>query len=57
MAITPEVFRALKQASEKQIEIMRDILKSVGLDTSAGELPKETPCFLFTKSKVAILNG
>ena len=54
MAITPEVFRALKQASEKQIEIMRDILKSVGLDTSAGELPKETPCFLFTKSQVAI---
>ena len=52
MAITPEVYRLLKQANSARFEILRDLLAQVGIDSTAGSVPSMTACHLLTESDV-----
>ena len=52
MAITPEVYRLLKQANSARFEILRDLLAQVGIDSTAGSVPQMTACRLLTESDV-----
>ncbi|CAG5120576.1 unnamed protein product [Candidula unifasciata] len=44
-----ESFTALKNSNADRLAILRDILASLGIDTSSGTIPALTPCFLLAQ--------
>ena len=54
MAISPEIFAALKQANPNRCAILRDMLSSLGLDTENAAVGKLAPASLFATSEVKI---
>ncbi|BFZ09694.1 hypothetical protein BsWGS_12734 [Bradybaena similaris] len=44
-----ESFTALKNSNTDRLAVLRDILNSLGIDTSSGNIPPLTPCFLLAQ--------
>ncbi|XP_013082754.2 biotin--protein ligase-like [Biomphalaria glabrata] len=48
-ATDSESFARLKQANADRLEVFRDLLTSLGIDTSPGNIPALTPCLLLVR--------
>ena len=52
MAISPEIFSALKQANPVRYDILRHLFCSVGVDTEPEPLPDFTPAYMIAHKQV-----
>jgi len=54
MAVSPEIFQALKDMTPERMQILTRIFAALGMDVSQGEPLAVTPCILFAVSQVSI---
>lgn len=54
MAISPDVFAALKKANPARFEILKDLFTRLGMDCQQGEPPALTPCYLLATKQVGM---
>ena len=52
MAISPEIFAALKETTPERLQILTHMFSALGMDVSQGEPLSTTPCILFAVSQV-----
>ena len=52
MAISPEIYTALKETTPERLQILTRMFSALGMDVSQGEPLSTTPCILFGVSQV-----
>ena len=54
LSINPDIYSALKQATPTRLDVLRDILAQLSIDSSCGTLPKPSHCVLWSNSDVIL---